>query len=173
MSALELPQLSRAAVLENLSFTSHKNTKQRFQTSFSPPHKTTKQENNKQQTANSKQTIIIMHLRLATKLLASIFIASSSVVAAAPSLVRGGKEKEKQLDIVSSDFVFLSCCYTHQPSTPSNTTVNLSNPSHPLQLHTNYINRLNPRIFVVSMGTATAIPPVGTTAMVILLIRLS
>jgi hypothetical protein len=110
---------------------SRKNPKQRLQTSISPPHKTKKQENNKlskQQTANSKQTIIIMHLRLATKLLASIFIASSSVAAAAPSLVRGGNdgahedahqdhppEKEKQLDIVSSDFVFLSCCYTHQP----------------------------------------------------------
>ena len=74
-----------------------------------------------------------MRLRLATKLLASIFIASSSVdtAAAAPSLVRGGNEdahqdhtlEEEKLDIVSSDFVLCSCCYTHiiniNPLSPS------------------------------------------------------
>ena len=84
-----------------------------------------------------------MHLRLATKLLASIFIASSSVdtAAAAPSLVRGGNDgahedahqdrtlEEEKIDIVSSDFVLHSCCYTHlinhqPPSTPININYN-------------------------------------------------
>ena len=88
-----------------------------------------------------------MHLRFATKFLASIFIASSSDTDTAAALV-------------SSTLCSSNHSHHHDLLIP----LTLSNFSP--------TNRaLNQRIFEDSMGTE--IPPVATTAMAILLIRLS